>query len=160
MSTEADQNLRDEARASSLGRLFQLLTDIFGQKKQMLSLGKIDGAEVLAVFPSLGGRSVTWKVSNCHILPYMNKSDHAAAQIVFNVPRDAIVPLIVDVIRTKANVQGLFKLVFKYVLPGKVKLKGSLTTALKVIMALMVGAHPMYAEENRLRLGNAPSGGT
>ncbi|MEX2685000.1 MAG: hypothetical protein Q6373_025720 [Candidatus Sigynarchaeota archaeon] len=149
-----DQDLRDEARVSSLGRLFQLLTDIFGQKQQMQALAKIDGAEVLAVFPSLGDRAVTWKVSNCHILPFMNKSDHAAAQIVFNVPRDAIVPLIVDVIRTKANVSGLCKLVFKYVLTGKVKLKGSMATALKIIMALMVGAHPMYAEEKRLRSGS------
>jgi hypothetical protein len=155
MDPEEDQDLRDEARASSLGRLFQLLTDIFGQDKQMLSLGKIEGAEVLAVFPSLGGRSVTWKVSNCHILPYMNKSDHAAAQIIFNVPRDAIVPLIVDVIRTKANTSGLFKLIFKYVLTGKIKLKGALFTALKIIMALMVGAHPMYGEEKRLQAGNA-----
>nr|MDO8085823.1 hypothetical protein [Candidatus Sigynarchaeum springense] len=153
MGIEADQDIRDQARASSLGRLFQMLTDIFGQKKQMSTLAKIDGAEVLAVFPSLGDRYVTWKVSNCHILPFMNKSDHAAARIVFNVPRDAIVPLIVDVIRTKANVPGLFKLVFKYVLTGKVKLKGSLTTALKIIMALMVGAHPMYTEEKRLRSG-------
>nr|MDO8108917.1 hypothetical protein [Candidatus Sigynarchaeota archaeon] len=156
MNPEADQDLRNEAKASNLGRLFQLLTDIFGQRRQMLSLTKIDGAEVLAVFPSLGGRSVTWKVSNCHILPYMNKSDHAAAQIIFNVPRDAIVPLIIDVIRTKANMQGLFKLLFKYVLPGKVKLKGSFFTAVKIIMALMVGAHPMYAEEKRLQSGNAP----
>ncbi|MBN2151505.1 MAG: hypothetical protein JW839_08670 [Candidatus Lokiarchaeota archaeon] len=158
MSADADQDLRDEARASSLGRLFQLLTDIFGQRKQMLSLGKIDGAEVLAVFPSLGDRCVTWKVSNCHILPYMSKSDHTAAQIVFNVPRDAIVPLLVDVIKTKANVQGLLKLLFKYVLTGKVKLKGALTTALKVIMALMVGAHPMYAEERRARSGKEEEG--
>ena len=147
--TDPSQDLRFEAKVSNLGRLFQLLTNIFGQAKQMQALARIDGEEVLGVFPKLGGRSVTLKASNCHIQPYLGKSEHAAAQIVFNVPDEAIVPLFCDVIRTKASFLGLLKLVFKYLLTRKVILKGSLGVSLKFIRALMVGAHSMYGVENQ-----------
>ncbi len=147
------EDVRYDAKVSSFARLFQLLTNIFGQKKDMQALAKIEGAEILGHFPQLGDRYVTLKVANCHVLPFMGKSEHAVAEIAFNVPYEGIVPLLVDVIRTKANLAGLVKLVFKYLLPGKVKLKGSLGVAIKIIKALMVGQHPMYVEEERLKGG-------
>ncbi len=151
--TLAIDDTRLDAKVSSFARLFQLLTNIFGQEKNMQALAKIEGAEVLGHFPQLRNRYVTLKVANCHVLPFMGKSEHAKATISFNVPYDGIVPLIVDVIRTKANLAGLLKLVFKYLLPGKVKLKGSLGVAIKIIKILMVGQHPMYVEEKRLKGG-------
>ncbi len=151
--TQAAEDVRYDAKVSSFARLFQLLTNIFGQDKDMRALAKIEGAEVLGHFPKLKDRYVTLKVANRHVLPFMGKSEHAIATISFNVPYEGIVPLIVDVIRTKANLLGLVKLVFKYLLPGKVKLKGSLGVAIKIIKCLMVGRHPMYAEEKRLKGG-------
>ena len=149
--TQETGYVRYDAKVSSLARLFQLLTNIFGQDKEMQALAKIEGAEVLGYFPKLGDRYVTLKVANCHVLPFMGKSEHAVSTITFNVPHEEIVPLLVDVIRTKANLWGILKLVFKYMLPKKVKLRGSLQVAIKIIKALMVGGHPMYREEKRLK---------
>ena len=152
--TQTAEDVRYDAKVSSFARLFQLLTNIFGQDKDMRALAKIEGAETLGHFPKLGDRYVTLKVANCHVLPFIGKSEHAVATISFNVPYEGIVPLLVDVIRTKSNLLGLLKLVFKYLLPGKVKIKGSLGVAIKIIKTLMVGQHPMYAEEKRLKGGN------
>jgi hypothetical protein len=140
----AAEDTRYDAKVSSIGRLFQMLTNIFGQEKDMRALAKIEGAEVLGHFPKLGNRYFTLKVANCHVLPFRGKSEHAMATISFNVPYERIAPLIIDVVRTKANLWGLIKLAFKYLLPGKVKLRGSLGVAIKLIKIIMVGQHPMY----------------
>ena len=46
------QNTRFDAKISNLGRLFQILTDVFGQKN-LQGLKKIEGQEVLLYFPKI-----------------------------------------------------------------------------------------------------------
>ncbi|MBD3349885.1 MAG: hypothetical protein GF364_00185 [Candidatus Lokiarchaeota archaeon] len=141
------EDFRHEIKVSHLARLFQILTDTYGIKKNMNNLDKIEGQEILAYFPKLGDRYARLVISNRHLHPEIGKSANYSAMITFNLESHNIVPVINDVIRTKATLFGLIKLIFKYLLTGKIKLNGSLKTAIIVLKTIMIGKHDMYKEE-------------
>ncbi|MHA1734373.1 MAG: hypothetical protein ACTSU5_20730 [Promethearchaeota archaeon] len=147
------REIRRDALVSNLARLFQILTNTFGLDKAMGALRKIEGKEVTALFPKLGGRAATLKVVDGQLFPHEGPAKNPAATVVFNVEEPDLVPLINSVIRTKANLGGLLKLTWKYLLRGKIKVRGSLGVALKVIKCLMIGEHRMYADEKRVLKG-------
>lgn len=147
---ESDDSIIDfkyKAKVSHLARLLQILTDTYGIPKNMNALKGMEGSEVSAFFPKLGKRYATIKISNCCLYPIFSKAEKPVATIIFNLESDEIVPVINDVIKTPANLLGITKLVFKYVVTGKIKLRGSLFKALTIIKTIMLGKHPMYQKE-------------
>lgn len=138
---------RNKTKVSHLARLFQILTDTYGQKKQMNALRKLEGEEISAYFPRLGNRYASLKSSDAHLIPFLGKSNDPVAIIEFNLSSDDIVPVINDVIRTPANLIGVLKLSIKYILSGKIKLRGSLMKAILFLKTIMIGKHPMYVKE-------------
>ncbi|MBN2157664.1 MAG: hypothetical protein JW776_16575 [Candidatus Lokiarchaeota archaeon] len=130
-----------------MGRLFQILTDVFGQEN-LGGLKKIEGQEVLLLFPKMSNASVIIKIINCRIIPieYNTHTPHQTV-IEFWVEVDEIVPLLNDIIRSPANLRGIIKIVGKYVITRKLKPKGSLRIILPILKALMTGNHNMYKME-------------
>lgn len=140
-------DFKHQTKVSHLARLLQILTDTYGIPKNMNALKSMEGSEVSAFFPKLGGRYATIKISNCCLYPIFSKAEKPVATIIFNLKNEEIVPVINDVIKTPANLFGIGKLVVKYVITGKIKLKGSLFKALTIIKTIMLGQHPMYQKE-------------
>ncbi|MFX0102072.1 MAG: hypothetical protein ACFFCS_21075, partial [Candidatus Hodarchaeota archaeon] len=115
------EDIKQAARVSNIVRLFQMLTNIFGIKKNMNSLKKLEGKEISIHFPTLGNRYATIKVSNCLLYPFVGAPDKPSAIVAFSDKPEKLVPIIIDVIRTPATIFGILKVLFKYIIPGKVK---------------------------------------
>ncbi|MBD3349882.1 MAG: hypothetical protein GF364_00170 [Candidatus Lokiarchaeota archaeon] len=143
------EDIRNGARVSNLARLFQLLTNIFGIKSNREKLESIEGKELALGFPAWGNKYATIKVSDFLLHPSIGKPDDPASYVIIDVASEEVVPVIIDVIRTPGTIFGLTKLILKYVLRGKVKVKGNLGVALKILRCLMTGQHQMYDEEKR-----------
>lgn len=47
------------------------------------------------------------------------------------------------IVRSKNNLYGLMKLL-KYIIPRKIRIKGSYIAALKLVRCLMIGKHEVY----------------
>ncbi|MCK4779124.1 MAG: hypothetical protein KAT57_03005, partial [Candidatus Lokiarchaeota archaeon] len=71
------------------------------------------------------------------------KAKAPVARIIINVKEEKIIPVISSIIRSKSNVFGLAKLL-KYIIPRKVKIKGSYVAAIKLVKCLMIGKHELY----------------
>ncbi len=95
--------------------------------------------------------NVIIKVIHGRIYPLEHKTHTPDTSIEFWVEPDDIVPLLNEVIRTPATIIGVLKIFLKYVIPGKVKPKGSLHTNIQIMKALMSGKHPMYKKERELK---------
>lgn len=148
--TDDSQNTRFTAKVSNLGRLFQILTDVFGQEN-LKGLKKIEGREVLLFFPKMSNAGVIIKIIHGRIFPLEYKTHRPLHSIEFWVEPEEVVPLLNEVIRTPANLFGIIKIFSKYVLSGKVKPKGSLRIIIQIMKALMSGKHPMYKKERELK---------
>ena len=53
----------------------------------------------------------------------------------FNIKKEKLIPTLVDIVKTKYNLFGLLKLIFKYLLTGKIRYKPK--TALGAVMGMM-----------------------
>ena len=136
--------LREQTIAGTIGRLFQMLVDIYGTEiKSLDKIKKREGQEVELFFKSLN-KSVTMNLSKTVLKSYEGKSDKAVATITLAIPKEDLISTINDLIRTKNNFLGLLKVVFKYILPRKIRIKGSLGAAIKIIKLLSIGTHSMY----------------
>lgn len=144
--------IRKDATVSNLARLFQIVTNIFVVEGATRRLERIDGKEILLVFPKLGGRCATIKASSGQLYPFEGRPPRSvpAATIVFDFTIDDLLPLINEIIRSKATTWAVLKFVARHVLPGRVKVKGSLRAAVTLLKALMIGKHPMYKREREL----------
>jgi len=141
---ERAAELRDQTIAGNIGRLFQMLVDIYG--KDINSLEKVkkrEGQEVELHFQALD-TIITMNLSKNKITPYLGSSDKAKAKLILTMNKEELVPTIVDLIRTKNNFLGLLKIIFKYILPKRIKIKGSFGAAIKIVKLLCIGTHPMY----------------
>jgi len=136
--------LRKQTIAGNIGRLFQMLVDIYDPEIQSLAkIKKREGQEVQLFFKALE-TTITINLSKIRLKPYMRTSDKAVATIELAMEEGKIIPIIVDLIRTKNTFSGLLKIFFKYILPGKIKIKGSWGAAIKVVKLLNIGTHSMY----------------
>lgn len=136
--------LRKQSIAGNIGRLFQMLIDIYGPEiKSLERIKKREGQEVQLYFKALE-TIITINLSKTRLKPYMRPSDIAVATVELVMEEDKIIPTIVDLIRTKNNLIGLLKVFFKYLITGKIKIKGSWGAAIKVVRLLNNGTHSMY----------------
>lgn len=133
-----------------MGRLFQILTDVFGQDN-LKGLKKIEGQEVLLFFPKMDNASVIIKVIHGRIFPLEHKTNTPTTSIEFSLEADEIVPVLNEVIRTPASLKGILKLFWRYVIPRKIRPKGALRINLQIMKALMSGNHPMFKKESELQ---------
>lgn len=119
---------------------------MFGQDN-LNGLKKIEGQEVLLLFPKMDNASVIIKVIHGRIFPLEHKTHTPTTSIEFWLETDEIVPVLNEVIRAPANILGILKIFTKYVIPGKIKPKGALRVNIQIMKALMSGNHPMFKKE-------------
>lgn len=137
-------DLRKQTIAGNIGRLFQMLVDIYGGDIQSLEkVKKREGQEVQLFFKALE-TTITLNLSKVRLKAYMRESENAVATVILNMKEEKLIQVIVDLIRTKNTFAGLLKVFIKYIIPGKIKLKGSWGAAIKVVKLLNIGTHPMY----------------
>jgi hypothetical protein len=140
------ESLIRETKILNIARLAKMLIDLYGQDEPFTKVEKYEGKEIELYLKELGGYITFILTSdkdnfNCHA----EKANNPIAKIIVNVKKERILRVISDIIRSKHNILGVIKLL-KYILPGKIKIKGSYIAALKLAKCLMIGKHNMYKE--------------
>ncbi len=140
-------NLVRETKVLNITRLAIMLVDLFGSDEPFKKLAKREGQEVEMYLKELDGY-ITFTLTsdrnnfNCRA----EKAKDPVAKIIVNVKEKDIIRVISNIIRSKNNLFGLVKLL-KYIIPGKVKIKGSRKTVLRLVRCLMIGKHEVYKKK-------------
>jgi len=141
------ENLIRETKVLNITRLATMLVDLFGSDEPFKKITKREGKEIEMHLKELDGY-ITFTLTsdrnnfNCRA----ESAKDPIAKIIVNVKEKDIIPVISNIIRSKNNIFGIMKLL-KYILPGKVKLKGSLRAILKLVRCLMIGKHEVYKKK-------------
>jgi len=133
-----------QARILNFARLANMLVDLFGLEEGFEKVGKRAGQEVELQIPSLNGvLSFTLVSQKADFICRAEKAKKPAATIILKVEKDDVIKVLSNIIRSKANIFGLLKLVPKFLL-GKIKVKGSLLTVLALVRCIMIGKNEVY----------------
>ncbi|NVM35257.1 MAG: hypothetical protein HWN81_06655 [Candidatus Lokiarchaeota archaeon] len=138
------KNLIKDTKILNITRLAKMLVDLYGQDEPFKKVGKYEGKEIELYLKELDGY-ITFILTtdrnnfNCHA----EKAIDPVARIFINVKEEKILTVISSIIRSKSNIFGLAKLL-KYIIPGKAKIKGSYSAAIRLVRCLMIGKHEMY----------------
>lgn len=123
-----------------------MLVDIYGEP-ELDSLrkvvGKREGQEVELYFKPIDV-TVTFTLSKTRLIPHVGKSDKAVSTVILNMKKEDLIPSFIEFIRTKNTFFGLLSVIFKYYIPRKIKVKGSLRGGITLWRLLFIGAHTMY----------------
>ncbi len=143
LNTRAKQ-LIEETKLLNLARMANILIDLFGQEEAFKRVGEREGQEIEMAFPSLGGSFRFTLTSdrqkfNCRV----GKPKSPKAIIIINVKKDNVIKTIGGIIKLPDSVVGLLRIVPKY-LTRKIKIKGSLITAIKLCRCMMIGKNKAY----------------
>ena len=131
------------ARTRNFGKLYLLLVNIFGMDNTIKKVGKREGQEVQVYFKAYD-QYMTLTLSSVDLKMRDGPSENAKATLKFKMKAEEVIPIVCKVIQMKANIFGLLKLTFKYMLTNKVFFSGSIGAALRASLLLMVGKNPMY----------------
>ncbi len=149
--SEVAKYLRNQAIIANLGRLIIIIVSNFAEEKHLKNLGKREGQEIQINFPAYDTdpNCITFVLSKLPSDPYIGPSDNPKATVIFNVREEKLIPLLVDVVSTKFNVFGLLKIVFKYLLTGRIRYKPK--TAIRPLITLLsvflIGKNAIFKEE-------------
>ncbi len=69
--------------------------------------------------------------------------ENPIAKVIINVKEDQIIRVLSQIIRSKANLFGILKLL-KYLIPRKIVIKGSYLASIKLTRCLMIGKHDVF----------------
>ena len=122
-----------------------MLVDLFGLDEPFQKIGqKFEGQEIEMYLKELDGYITFILTSDrqkfeCHV----ERANNPIARIIITVKEDKILKVISEIIRSRANIFGIMKLL-KYLIPGKAKIKGNLKATLKLVKCLMIGKNNVY----------------
>jgi len=138
------ENLVRETKVLNIARLAKMLVDLFGLDEPFKKIGKHKGEEIEMYLVELDGY-ITFKLTSdrenfdCRV----EKTNEPIARIRVNVEEENILSVLSSIIRSKSNIFGLMKLL-KYIIPRKIKVKGSYVAAIKLVKCLMIGKNEVY----------------
>lgn len=136
--------LLKETRILNFARLANMLVDLFGLEKKFNKVGKREGHEVELQIPSLNGTlSFTLVSKKADFECRAKKAQNPAAIIILNVKKKNVIEVLSNIIKSKANIFGLMKLVPKF-LTGKIRVKGSIFSVLALVRCIMIGQNEVY----------------
>jgi hypothetical protein len=136
--------LLKQARILNFARLANMLVDLFGLEEGFEKVGKRVGQEVELQIPSLNGvLSFTLVSQKADFICRAEEAKQPAATIILKVKKDNVIKVLSNIIKSRANIFGLMKLVPKFLL-GKIKVKGSLLTVLALVRCIMIGKNEVY----------------
>ena len=132
----------EQIKLNVLANLLRLLVDIYGAPKAKANLSKVEGEEIIVAFPALKG-AIVIRPHGGRIIAEVGESETAIARINFKVKDEKILDVIEDIVKSSQR-WGIFKVLFKYILLGKIGIHGSLGANINTFKALMIGDHEMY----------------
>ena len=150
---ELVNKLKQEAILTNYGRLLTVLINLYVEKRFLDKLDKREGQEIQLNFPQyeIEKNSLTFVLSKTPPDPKLGPSENPKAIITFKVKNEKLIPTLVDIVRTKYNLFGLLKLIFKYLLTGKVRFKPK--RAIGAVMGMMklflIGKHDVFKPPNQ-----------
>ena len=138
------ENLVRETKVLNIARLAKMLVDLFGLDEPYKKIGKRQGEEIEMHLVELEGY-ITFVLTSdrqnfdCRV----EKANNPGARLIINVEEEKIISVLSSIIRSKNNIFGLMKLL-KYLIPRKIKIKGSKIAAIKFVRCLMIGKNEVY----------------
>jgi len=132
----------EQIKLNVLANLLRLLVDIYGAPKAKVKLNKVEGEEIVVAFPALKG-AIVIRPHGGRIIAEVGESETAIARINFKVKDEKILEVIEGIIKSSQR-WGIIKVLFKYILFGKIGIHGSLSANINTFKALMIGDHEMY----------------
>jgi len=140
--------LLKETRILNIARLANMLVDLFGLEEAFENVGKRAGQEVELYIPSLDGYLTFQLVAEkknfeCRA----EKANNPIATVILNVKREDVLKVVSNIIKSKANLFGLMKLIPKFI-TRKIIIKGSYLTALTLVKCLMIGKNSIYMNKH------------
>jgi len=144
------ENLVRETKVLNIARLAKMLVDLFGLDEPFKKIGKREGEEIEMYLVELDGY-ITFTLTsdrqnfNCRV----EKVNNPVARLIINVEEENILSVVSRIIRSKSNIFGIMKLL-KYIIPGKIKIKGSKIAAIKFVRCLMIGKNEVYKKKRDL----------
>jgi len=141
------ENIVKETKILTIARLAKILVDLFGSDDAFKKIGEKAGKEIEIFFKELDGYITFILTSdrnnfNC----YIEKAKNPVSKVTITVREDKILQVFIKIVRSKKNIFSLIKLL-KYLIPGKIKIKGSYITALKWARCIMIGNHSIYKND-------------
>ena len=142
-------NLVRETRVANIAKLANMLIDLFGMPEAFEKnvKPKREGKIVELEFPALKGSvyvSLTRDKDKFHAIH--GKPPKRDAAIIINVDRAKTGVVLGKLIRQKSNIFGLLSLL-PNILRRKMKIKGSLWTALTLARIMMIGKNDVYKDK-------------
>ncbi len=138
------ENLVRETKVLNIARLAKMLVDLFGLDEPFKKIGKWNGEDVEMYLVELDGYITFMLASDrknfdCRV----ENANNPVARIIINVEEEKILSVLSSIIRSKNNIFGLMKLL-KYLIPRKIKIKGSYVAVIKLVRCLMIGKNEVY----------------
>ena len=138
------ENLVRETKVLNIARLAKMLVDLFGLDEPFKKIEKRMGEEIEMHLVELDEYITFMLTSNrknfdCRV----EKANNPIARLIINVEEEKILSVLSSIIRSKSNIFGLMKLL-KYLIPRKIKIKGSYVAAIKFVRCLMIGKNEVY----------------
>ena len=147
-----------QIKLNVLANLFRMLVDIYGYPPARRNLAKIEGKEIYVNLPNLDG-GIIFKPQSGRVFGTavfdLKDSEKPKARLNLKVKDEKIYDVLEEIIRMKSSNLSFIKILFKYILTGKIGLSiAKLGTIITLFKCLMIGDHPMYKEVNIRELGN------
>lgn len=144
------EDLKKQAILLNHGRLLNVLINIFAEKRHLEKLGKREGQEIQIDFPSydIPTNSLTFVLSESPSDPFLRPSENPKATVIFKVKEDKLIPTLAKVVSTKYSIFGVLKIIFKYLLTGKVryKPKWAIFSLLALLRCFLIGENEMIMD--------------
>ncbi|MHA1274993.1 MAG: hypothetical protein ACTSQJ_10285 [Promethearchaeota archaeon] len=142
---ELVKKLKKEAILLNHGRLLQILINLFSKEKYREKLEKREGQEIQINFPAydIEPNCLTFILSKMPSDPYVGSSKNPKVIITFNVSEEKLITLLTNIVSTKYGFFGLLKLIFKYLLTGKIKYKPkrAIGALIATLRCFLIGNH-------------------
>ena len=141
------KTLTKETKVLTIGRLAKMLVDLFGSNEVFKAIGKRNGQEIEIYFKTLD-EYLTFILTtdrenfDC----YADRAKNSVAKVIIAVKEDKILQVFSAIVRSKNNLFGLLKLL-KYIIPGKIRIRGSYIATLKWVRCIMIGKHSIYKND-------------
>jgi len=125
-----------------IANVLRLVVEIYTPEDRKEKLKKIEGEEILLKFPY---GSITVIPNNERLLVKVGEPENPSAFIEFKESDENDTDAIGTLLSGKSSIWGLLKLVFKYVIPGKIKLSWRSLGKLRILLGLLsLGDEPMW----------------
>ena len=149
--------LRKQAIIANYGRLIIIIVSNFASEKNLRKLGKREGQEIQIDFPcyDIDPNSITFVLTKLPMDPFIRASNNPKATVIFNVSEEKIIPMLTDIVSTKYNIFGFLKIIFKYILPGRIRYrpKWAIGPLIALLSVFLIGKNKIFKEGEWLKNG-------